>query len=281
MKRFWSDIERQDQKAVEEFDFSDWIGVLPLGATEQHGPHLPFETDSLIAAGVVNRLAQKLPKKSKVTFLPIEEVGYSPEHLDYPGSKSLSYDEAISQWIDKGWLLHSHGIRKMILLNAHGGNSPLMTIVATELRVRFSMLVVATSWTRFGTPSRLISKSEKELGIHGGDIETSVMLALNPELVALEKAKKFPNFQERLSKKNKYLRAYGKHAFGWKMQDLNAQGVVGNAAKASANKGERLLDHSVEGLLQLIKEVERFDISYLDKADAKIDNGSTIGSRTK
>ena len=243
------------------------IAILPLGATEQHGAHLPFETDSLIAAGIVDRLSARLVADDKIIFLPLEEVGYSPEHLDYRGSNSLNYYAAIEKWIGIGEGLNSNGIRKLILLNAHGGNSPLLTIVATELRIQFSMLAVATSWTRFGTPQRLITPEELAYGIHGGEIETSVMMALHPDLVDLEKLENFPSLQEELVENNQYLRAYGKHAFGWKMQDLNLKGVVGNAALATTSKGEMLLDHAVEGLLQLVEEVKQFNIDRIDDAD--------------
>jgi creatinine amidohydrolase len=274
MKRFWKEISEKEKSNFASSnttsDQKNWIAVLPLGATEQHGQHLPAETDSLIAAGIVERLAERLPTEAKITFLPVEEIGYSPEHLDYSGSLSLSYVDAIQRWLKIGAELNSYGIRKLVLLNAHGGNSPLMTIVATELRVRYSMLAVATSWTRFGTPSQLIEPDELAFGIHGGDIETSVMLAMHPEKVHLEKLKFFPSFQEKLVEKNQFLRAYGKHAFGWKMQDLNPQGVVGNAAIATVAKGQKLIDHSIEGLLKLIEEVDQFDIACFDQADQTI-----------
>jgi creatinine amidohydrolase len=159
-------------------DRSAWIAVLPLGAHEQHGPHLPFETDTLIAAGLVERLERRLPKDLPVTFLPVEPVGYSIEHIDVSGTKSLTFEDAVHRWLAITERLHRQGIRKLVMLNAHGGNSPLMTIVATEARVRFDMLAVATSWTRFGVPDGLITPENKAIDIHGGDIETSVMLAL-------------------------------------------------------------------------------------------------------
>ena len=173
-----ADFKSMAASSIRPADTSDWIAVLPLGATEQHGPHLPLETDTLIASGLVERLKIALPKKLQVTFLPVEPVGYSPEHLDYPGSRSLAFDEAINRWIAIGENLSSLGIRKLVLLNAHGGNSPLMSLVATELRCRFDMLCVATSWTRMGRPNGLISDRDAAIDIHGGDIETSVMLAL-------------------------------------------------------------------------------------------------------
>lgn len=259
------DFNAMDTNKIKTCDRGDWIVVLPLGAYEQHGPHLPLETDSLIAAGVVERLKRKIPKKIKVSFLPVEQVGYSPEHLDYPNTRSLAFDEAINRWINIGENLSSLGIRKLILLNAHGGNSPLMAIVATELRVRFDMLCVATSWTRFGRPDGLIDPSAAAIDIHGGDIETSVMLALDVEKVNMKAAKKFTSEQTKFLKKNTYLHAYGRHAFGWKIQDLNPKGVCGDAKSASAEKGEALLAHAVSGLMILLKEVDRFDLKLFDR----------------
>lgn len=242
---------------------SEIIAVLPLGAHEQHGPHLPFETDTIIANGIAERLKLALPSDLNVRILPAEPVGYSIEHLDVSGTKSLAYDEAVKKWIAIGKSLHDEGIRKLVILNAHGGNSPLMTIVATELRVRFNMLAVATSWTRYGVPEGLISPEEKSLDIHGGFIETSVMLALAPERVDMKKADDFANAQGEFTKTFKYLRAYGPHAFGWKMRDLNPIGVAGNAARANKQAGEKLIAHSVAGIIELLRDVQRFDMSRL------------------
>ena len=238
-------------------DAAKWIAVLPLGATEQHGPHLPFETDSLIAEAVVERLIGRLPDTAPVVFLPVEEVGYSPEHLHVEGTKSLEWDQAVRRWVRTGEQAHRSGIRKLVMLNAHGGNSPLMTIVATELRVRLSMLAVATSWTRFGLPEGIMDAERKHLDIHGGLIETSVMLAIHPDKVAMDKAGDFPSRQADFIRDYKHLRAYGPHAFGWTMEDLSRVGAVGNAAGASAEIGEKILDHAVNGLLDVLRDVEK------------------------
>ena len=256
------DFTAMSAAQIRSADTSGWIAVLPLGAHEQHGPHLPLETDTIIASGIACRLAGSLPEGLAVTFLPVEPVGYSVEHMDFEGSQTLTHDEAINRWIEIGQSLAGYGIKKLLLLNAHGGNSPLMTIVATELRVRFDMLCVATSWTRFIEAGKVISEDEKAFGIHGGDLETSVMLALAPEKVNMKKAKDFPSFQQKLSKRAEKLRAYGPHAFGWKMQDLNPAGVVGNASVATAGKGEAVLSEALAGLEKLIAEMDSFDISH-------------------
>lgn len=258
------DYAKMSDADIRAADTSQWIAVLPLGAHEQHGPHLPFETDTIIANGIACALAGNLDETMPVTFLPVEPIGYSIEHMDFDGSKTFAFDEAVNRWVGIGEKLASQGITKMMILNAHGGNSPLMTIVATELRVRCKMLCVATSWTRFIVPGDIISHEEKAYGIHGGDIETSVVFALAPGTVEMARAENFPNFQEQLTRDNKYLRAYGPHAFGWKAQDLNVQGVNGDASAASAQKGDALIAQAVNGLTDLLAEIHRFDVSVLD-----------------
>ncbi len=247
---------------IDAADTSDWIAVLPLGAHEQHGPHLPLETDTIIASGIACKLAGALREDLPVTFLPTEAVGYSIEHMDYEGSRTLAFDEAILKWIRIGEALAARGIRKMLILNAHGGNSPLMTIIATELRVRCDMLCVATSWTRFITGGDVVTSEEKSFGIHGGDIETSVVLALQKDQVDMSKAENFVSFQQELNDSCKHLRAYGPHAFGWKMQDLNPKGVTGNAAVATVEKGEALIEQAVIGLSELLEEMHCFDLNH-------------------
>lgn len=264
--RYYRDL-KDDLAGYENTD--RWLAVLPLGATEQHGPHLPLETDLIIAEGIAERMSQELPSDLPVTFLPAEPVGYSPEHLDYPGTQSLGYDEAIKRWSAIGEKLYRQGFSRLMLLNAHGGNSPLLNIVATELRMRFSMLCVATSWTRFVVPDDLIDSDEKAFGIHGGDIETSVMLALASDSVNMSKAVNFDSIQRDFHNKYKYLRAYGPHAMGWKIQDLNPAGVVGNAKAATREKGELLLANSVRGLCELAKEMLTFDLSLFTQKPKK------------
>ena len=242
----------------------DWIAVLPLGAHEQHGPHLPFDTDTLIAEGFVQRLIPALPATLPATFLPVEPVGYSVEHMDVAGTRTLSFDEAVNRWLGIAEDMNRQGMKKFVMLNAHGGNSPLMTIVATEARIRFGMLAVATSWTRFGQPTGWISPEDKAIDVHGGDIETSVMLALRPEKVDMAKADAFTSRQSDFTRDFTHLRAYGPHAFGWKMSDLNEKGVAGNASAATAERGEQLVAHAVGGIIELLEDVARFDVITLE-----------------
>ncbi|WP_137155934.1 creatininase family protein [Rhizobium sp. FKL33] len=239
--------------------WSDRIAILPLGAHEYHGPHLPLETDAVIAEGVAWRLEAALGGRDAV-LLPVEPVGYSPEHLDRLGTRSLGYQEAIERWLGMAETLRRQGVGRLMLLNAHGGNSPLLQIVAMEARLRFGMLCVATSWTRFGIPVAIVPPERKAFDIHGGDIETSVMLALRPDLVDRAKCADFVSRQADFARDFVHLRAYGPHAFGWMMRDLNDEGAAGDARRASAAKGEALLVHAVSGLVELVDDMARFDL---------------------
>lgn len=257
-----ADLDALDRAAIS----SETILVLPLGATEQHGRHLPIQTDSLIAKGICDRLIHMLDDTFDVHFLPVEKVTYSPEHMDHPGSQTLSYGEAVARWTGIGEAAARKGVRRILLLNAHGGNSPLMAIAVQELRVQVSQLAVATSWTRFVRNSGIVSDHEEMFGIHGGDLETSVMMALYPEKVQHEHTGDFPNLQEILALDFTHLRAYGPHAFGWKAADLNPTGVTGNAGAATVEKGERLLALAVDGLKELVEDMARFDLALLRDA---------------
>jgi len=239
------------------------IAILPLGAHEQHGPHLPFETDALIAQDVAQRLCVAAPASVQAELLPVESTGYSIEHMDVSGTRTLRFDEAVDRWIGIAAECADRGIRRLMLLNAHGGNSPLLTIVATEARVRFNMLAVATSWTRFGVPAGIIAPADKTLDIHAGDIETSVMLAIRPDLVRLDAVQDFPSRQADYASRFTHLRAYGPHAFGWKMSDLNPQGAAGKASLATAEKGEAILAHAIHGLSELLADMANFDVNEL------------------
>ncbi|MDF1609196.1 creatininase family protein [Hoeflea sp. YIM 152468] len=239
------------------------IAILPLGAHEHHGPHLPFETDALIAQAVAERLCAAAPAEVQTELLPVEPVGYSIEHMDVEGTRTLGFDEAVNRWLNIAAACSTRGLCRLMLLNAHGGNAPLLTIVATEARVRFNMLVVATSWTRFGIPAGLIPPEDKILDIHAGDIETSVMLALRPDLVRLDALQDFPSRQADYATRFTHLRAYGPHAFGWKMSDLNPDGAAGKASRATADKGEAILAHAVHGLSDLLTDMASFDVNDL------------------
>lgn len=241
------------------------IAILPLGAHEYHGPHLPADTDTLIAQGIIDQLKVIMPKNSEIEFLPVEEIGYSIEHKSHKSTKTLSYDEAIHRWIKIGENCYRAGIRKLLFLNAHGGNSPLLTIVTTELRSRFKMLAVVTSWRKFGLPKDLAHQHKIEYDIHAGFLETSLILALKPQAVFMEKAENFSNRQKIFIENFNYLRAYGGSNFGWLMSDLNQKGACGHSTFASQIEGEKILDYTCKKICLLLQDMQNFDLNLFDK----------------
>ncbi|MEW5420608.1 creatininase family protein [Amorphus sp. 3PC139-8] len=252
-----------------EADTARWIAVLPVAATEQHGPHLPVSTDATIAQGVVARMVALLPDDLPVTVLPLQAIGKSNEHIASPGTLTLSWDTVIRSWVEIGESVHRAGVRKLLILNAHGGNVALIDVVVRELRVRLGMLAVHTGWFRFPPPNGTFDPAGAAYGIHGDERETSVMLHLRPDLVDMDKASDFHSTQLDFLAEFQHLTAHGPHGFGWMAQDLNPTGAVGNAAIATAEKGAVALDHAARGLVALLSDMDRFDLDRLaNRADS-------------
>src|SRR6202045_2265200 len=168
-----------------------WIAVLPLAATEQHGPHLPVGTDVMIAQAYLARVRELLPETVPATFLPLQPVGISTEHVDFPGTLTLPTEIALKTWMALGECVARAGIRKLVMVTSHGGNSAAMTLVAQDLRAQHGVLAVTTGWARFGAPEGLFSAEELRHGIHGGAVETSIMLARYRQHVLQDKIADF------------------------------------------------------------------------------------------
>jgi creatinine amidohydrolase len=256
------------EMTTEEFrrsDTSGWIAVLPVAAVEQHGPHLPVGVDTLIMQSCLERAVAALPDDLPVTVLPIQTIGKSNEHLAFPGTLTLSAETALRAWIEIGESIHRAGVRKLCILNSHGGNAALIDIVARELRVRHGMLATFTSWSWFGQPADLFSADEMRLGIHGGEIETSLMLDFRPDLVHPEEARDFTPSTYEMETRFRHLRTSRPGGFGWMAQDLHEAGVAGNAANASADKGAASADFAAAAFVGLLRDIHAFDMARLRK----------------
>jgi len=254
--RDWTEIRWPE---IDKADAARWIAVLPLAATEQHGPHLPLETDVLIGEAYLARVRELLPAALPVTFMPVQPIGISTEHIDYPGTKTLPTDVALKEWMAIGESAARSGIRKLVMVTSHGGNSAAMSLVAQDLRAHHQMLVVTTSWFRFGIPDGLLSEEETRHGIHGGAAETSIMLARYPQSVRKEAIADFRPTSIDMEKKFRWLSAHRPVPFAWQTQDLHESGAVGDATKATAEKGELLIDYAARAFCELLDDVDKFD----------------------
>jgi creatinine amidohydrolase len=241
----------------------DTVAVLPVGAIEQHGPHLPVYVDACLNEGVVARAMALIPAELPITFLPMQAVGKSNEHLAFPGTLSLSAETLIRLWTEIGESVHRAGVRKLVLFNSHGGQPQIMDIVARDLRVRLEMFVVCASSYSFGTPAGLFSDDELKHGIHGGSVETSMMLALRGDLVQMDKAADFVPLSLTMEKEYRYLTPEGKIGFAWQTQDLHPSGACGNAGDADAERGAKCVEHAAHGLAALLAEVHRYPLANI------------------
>lgn len=259
----WADLTSMDLQAL---DPARAVAVLPLGATEQHGPHLPLSVDTMLVDGVVHAACNHLSDTDPIWFLPTQTVGLSTEHISFAGTLTLSPQTVIQLWSDLGASVARAGVKKLLLFNAHGGHVGLMDVVARELRAQHGLLVYSSSWYQLpldAAVTHLFPDAEHRFGIHAGDIETSMMLALAPELVHMDRAQNFPSSSQARAAQYPVL-GNGKSAkLGWHIQDYNPHGAVGHASAATAEKGHALLKTAGEQLAKLLKEMVTLPLSTL------------------
>jgi creatinine amidohydrolase len=212
---------------------------------------------------MIKTVLARLPRDLRVLFLPIQMIGKSNEHLRSPGTITYSAENLIRMWVEIGESVYRAGLRKLVIANSHGGNIEVVGIVARELRVRLNMLVATTQWRTFGLPSGVFGDFDTRHGIHAGDIETSLMLFFRPDLVDMGKAKLFASKGTDMEREYKYLRPIGPHAFAWIAQDLNADGALGDASAATAEKGRLTAEYQADAFIALLRDVARFPLAQL------------------
>ena len=246
-------------------DFADLppgaVAVLPVAAIEQHGPHLPLSVDATINAGLVARTLALLPADLPVLVLPMQTIGLSIEHVRFPGTLSVPMEALAAAWTEIGLGVARAGVRKLLVLNSHGGQPQVVDIVCRRLRGQARMLAASCLWSRLGYPPELaLDVEERRHGIHGGLVETAMMLALRPDLVRMERARRFRSAWVEREAAFATLMPEGAVGFGWEAQDLHPAGALGDATAATAAMGERLLGHAAGRLAGLLSEMHRLDL---------------------
>ena len=253
---YWADLKAPDFASLPE----DLVAVLPIGATEQHGPHLPLSVDTDLITGVAARMLTALDPAQNVLVLPALTVTKSGEHDRFPGTLSLTAETLMAVLRDIGASLASAGVRRLVLFNGHGGNTAVLEIIARDLRIAHDMIVVHASWFGFADYEGVIDQASLAHDIHAGDSETSPMLALKPHLVDMGKAEDFRPAMEGWADTHPQIGLSGQPARpGWIIGDLSDSGACGNAAAATAEKGQALLDSAGKGFAAFLANFARFD----------------------
>lgn len=256
---YWNELNTHDFAALSP---ETTLAILPIASTEQHGPHLPIATDTAIAQGMLAEYHARRPDDLDTLVLPLQEIGKANEHIHGPGTLSFGAELLIPLWTAIGEKVAAAGLRKLVIVNSHGGNIDVMRIVGRELRVRFGMAVVNTQWDHFGHPEGMVSAHERRFGIHGGEVETSLMLHFRPELVRMEKAQNFRSAAEEMAAGG-MLAPLPPHQLSWIAHDLNPEGALGDATKATAEKGAAICAHQVTGFIELLRNLRDWPLAKL------------------
>jgi len=269
---FWADCATTHFRALQASGaISEVVAVLPVAATEQHGPHLPLKVDTAIVDGVIDAAIAHLAADSQALFLPTQTVGFSPEHARFAGTLTLKAETVLRLWTELAESVAATGVRKLLIFNAHGGQANLMDLVARDLRARLDMLVFSVNWYALPLASpqgedlnSMFSPEEQRFGVHAGDLETSMMLAIDSAHVNMAVASSFSSSAQVRASSFDIL-GNGKTAkFAWQMQDYNPAGAAGNAGAATVEKGTAVLGAAGRSLAALLSEIERIDFSTLN-----------------
>ncbi len=245
------------------------IAVLPIGAVEQHGPHLPMCVDTATVDGLVAETIRRLPAALPVLFLPTVAVGKSNEHAAYPGTLTYSAETLMRMWTELGECVARAGVRKLVFFNSHGGQDSLAHVVARDLRERRGLQVACVNWYDLGLPAGMFDADEMRFGIHAGELETSVMLQLHPELVKMERASNFGSTERELTAQYRHLSFLGGHGvLAWQTQDLNPWGACGNAAAGTAAKGQAVIEGVASQFVELLGEFHALAPKWLSDQTA-------------
>ncbi len=258
--QYWQELSTEEIAAA---DRERTVVVIPVGAVEQHGPHLPVGVDAILNDGLLKDALGRLPEGFPVLALPPQPVGWSDEHGDFPGTLSISAETLTAVWCEIGASVARAGFRRLVFFNSHGGQSEIAKIVCRKLRISHHVLAVAANWYALVDLSDMIDAGERRHGIHAGTVETSMIMHLRPDLVRRDKLANFEPSSVEMARTYRRLGPTGASPFGWMTQDLHASGAVGNAALADAEMGRRIVERAGQAFAELLQEVGRFDLAGL------------------
>ncbi len=255
--RNWSDLTTHE---FDQLDKRNLVAILPVSATEQHGPHLPLSVDAEINRILVAQVLEIAPPDLPFLILPPVEVGLSPEHADFPGTLTLSAATIVDMLTEIGESVARSGIRKLALFNTHGGQSQILDLVGQRLRVGANMIVASLNAYRYWDAASAFGEAEAAYGIHGGAAETSIMLHARTGAVRQDMLANFENRASAMEQEFDHLLPYGRTVgLGWQMQDLNPVGAAGNATAATADAGAELVRQAAEKTVQILKDLVELD----------------------
>lgn len=231
--------------------------MLPLGAVEQHGPHLPFNTDLVIAQHVATGAVESVAPEVDAWLLPPLAFTKSNEHAWSAGTIWLSASTLLAVLDDIGRCVAQTPVRKLVFLNGHGGNSALVATANRELRLAHGLMTFLAHPAMPPDQGGQSAENEMGMGIHGGHDETSLMLHLAPETVDMSAAAR--NVPEELAR-NEHVRFGGSVAFGWLSNDFGPDGHIGDPTGASGAHGAALFDGAVDSFAAALAEIDRFEL---------------------
>ncbi|WP_066039318.1 creatininase family protein [Herbiconiux solani] len=250
-------LARLTTDEIAAIDKSDAVVVQPIGAIEQHGPHLPVVTDALVAERMSELAIARLPEGSNVWQLPTLSYGKSTEHLGRAGTVALSAATLMAVCLDLGRSLAASGFRKLVFVNGHGGQPGLLDVVARDIRVEAGLEVFPMMPGRLGLPDG-IEPVDADWGIHGGQIETSIVWALEPALVHIDRAVRDGAGAGSVFEGFRHLSLEGAVPTAWVTDDLSVSGVLGDPTAASLELGQAIVEHQVAGLAAVLLEIRAF-----------------------
>jgi creatinine amidohydrolase len=261
---YWADYTSQE---LAELGKQGGIAIIPVAAIEQHGPHLPVSVDTCILNGLISASVAKLATTKDAPpalFLPTLPFGKSNEHQQYPGTITISVQTLIALWMEVGRCVAASGFKKIMFYNSHGGQASVMDIVARDLRAECKVVAMHCNWYMLGAPEGMYSAHELRFGIHAGDMETSMMLALDGANVQSKEIRNFKSSTESLLEEGyQKLQVSGAAKISWQTQDLNLAGAAGNATLATAARGKETIDFVADRFVELLQEVRRLPTTYL------------------